>query len=106
SVASPPATVTPAAPRPPRVGLVTGSAAAALRRLCTIPPSHVRKAPPAGHVPAIVTRTEHEVEAVRGLRYRHPVAVKAVTHAQLVHGIDRDFERSMPRGLAARESLA
>ena len=46
------------------------------------------------------------MEAVRGLRYDHPVAVDAVTHRELVRGIDESFDHSFPRELLARRERA
>src|SRR5205814_76764 len=80
--------------------------AAATRRLCHLPPLHERPAKKVGHVPAIVTETEHEDASIRGLQYLHPVAVRAVTHAQLAAGIEKQFAHSFPTAHVGRESLA
>jgi hypothetical protein len=57
-------------------------------------------------VPSVIRRVEREVQAVRGLRYLHPVAVHPVTHAQLVRGLNRSFDHSYPRGLYVRRGRA
>ena len=111
-----PSAPTPSAPTPSasspstrheaRTPLITGSAAEAMQRLCTIPPRHKPKVRRVRHVPPIVSETEHEVESVRGLRYLHPVAVDAETHTRLVRGVNREFEHSLPQGHAARQTLA
>ena len=40
-------------------------------------------------MPAVVTRTEGEVEAVRGLRYEHPVAVVAVSRREMATRVEK-----------------
>jgi hypothetical protein len=49
---------------------------------------------------------EHEVEVARELAYLHPVAVDAVTHAELVRGIDQSFNHSFPRAMTAARGRA
>ena len=81
------------------------SAAAVRTRLCVRPPvpqsspAATEAAPP----PAIV-ETEHEVEQVRGLDFEHPVAVDAVTHEQLVQGLNQSFDHSYPADMLGRRS--
>jgi hypothetical protein len=77
-----------------------------MENLCRRPPLHVTPASPAANVPLVITTTEHQVEAVRGLQYEHPVSVDAITHGELVGGIDKQFEHSFPDGLMHRRGLA
>jgi hypothetical protein len=85
--------------------LVTGSAAKEMRKLCEGKPPPQPKTTPVRHVPPVVTETEQWVEQVRGLSYKHPVAVAAVTHHELVQGIDQQFATSFPTKQVARQSL-
>src|SRR5205085_11105389 len=59
------------------------SAAAEMARLCPKPQPPPRRISPAAHVPPVVARIEREVEAVRGLRFVHPVAVATVTSREM-----------------------
>jgi hypothetical protein len=71
-------------------------------RLCLRPPLPKPNPASPAPVPQSIRRVEQEVQAVRGLRYLHPVAVAPVTQAQLVRGIDQSFDHSYPAGLYGR----
>ncbi|MFN2543089.1 MAG: hypothetical protein ABR600_00765 [Actinomycetota bacterium] len=85
---------------------IVGSAAEAMARLCRRPPVNLPSAQPAKHVPDVIVETEHQVEAVRQLQYRHPVAVEAVTRKGLIAGIDQEFAHSFPVGQTDRRNIA
>src|SRR5205085_2491753 len=51
---------------PAGIDLVGPSASAAMHRLCHLPALHEHPVTTVGHVPDVVTETEHQVEAVRG----------------------------------------
>ncbi len=80
------------------------SAAAVRTRLCVRPPAPTPSPAHAGTPPDAILEVEHEVEKVRDLDYIHPVAVDAVTHEELVAGLDLGFDHSYPRDLMARRS--
>jgi hypothetical protein len=92
---------------PPSPGpQVMGSAAAAMAALCRRPPLDVERATPSKDVPDVIVSTEHQVEAVRGLSYEHPVAAAAVSHEELNAGLEVQFAHSYPRGQTDRRNLA
>ncbi len=112
-----PGSTTPSAPGSPSGGprlaftlppasIGARSADAVRTRLCVRPPSPAPTPARAGTAPPAVVQTESEVEQVRGLRYEHPVAVDAVTHDELVRGLDQSFDHSYPQDLMRRRSLA
>jgi hypothetical protein len=82
------------------------SAHAVQSRLCRRPPLPRPTPASPGPVPQAIRRVQQEVQAVRGLRYLHPVAVNAVMHQQLVEGIDQSFDHSYPADLYARRGRA
>ena len=58
------------------IELIGGSSAAAeMAKLCRRPAVHVPRAHPTKRIPPVIASTEREVEAARGLRFLHPVAV-------------------------------
>jgi len=83
-----------------------GSAAATMRRLCVPPASNAAKPAHAGATPPAIAQTEQEVEAVRGLRYEHPVAVQPLSAAQLDAKVLAAFNGSYPASFYARRTLA
>jgi hypothetical protein len=89
---------------PPATG--AEAAPAVLRRLCRRPPAPELPRASAGPVPDVIHEVEGQVEQVRGLRFEHPVAVDAVTHQELVDGLDQSFDHSFPPGLFGRRSRA
>jgi uncharacterized protein DUF955 len=82
------------------------SAAAALEQLCPKPPTPLKRITPMSHVPSVVSTTEREVEAVRGLPFEHPVAVAAVTRHQMASRIDKASVDTLPLGQIHRQGLA
>jgi hypothetical protein len=82
------------------------SAEAVRVRLCRRPPAPAPTPARTGRVPPVVTQVEHQVEAVRGLDYEHPVAVDAATHRQLVKGLDASFGHDFPGPMMRRRGLA
>ncbi|HXF36461.1 MAG TPA: hypothetical protein VNO17_04690, partial [Actinomycetota bacterium] len=91
-------------PSPPRE---EGSAYAALRALCRRPPAARERAPGGGGpTPPAIAEVERHVEEVRGLTYRRPVEVDAVTQEELVRRLEGSLHRSFPAGLYRRRSLA
>jgi hypothetical protein len=98
------ASVRPLALPPPTKG--RESAGAVQARLCRRPPLPNTKAARPAPVPKVIRRVEREVQTVRGLRYIHPVAVRPVTRAELVRGIDQSFDHSYPPRLYGRRGRA
>jgi hypothetical protein len=84
-----------------------GSAAAARAKLCDVPN---QTPPPAGRppegTPPDVAEVERQVEDVRGLRYREPVAVQPLTASHMATQVARAFDGTVPKELDARRSLA
>ncbi len=84
-----------------------GSAQAALKELC---PVSTQPAPsgvtPEGATPPEIRTVEQQTEEVRDLRFIHPLAVEAVTHAELVKELRSASEGSYPRDQYRRRSLA
>jgi hypothetical protein len=95
----------PESPSPVPTG--TGSAAAAMKALCEHTSSGGSSAVTAeGPTPPAIAQVEKQVEELRGLSFTQPVAVDAVTHAELVKGLEKSFDTSFPRALYERRSLA
>jgi hypothetical protein len=93
-------------PPPSPVATGPGSAAAAMRALCVPPsPTHGKEATP-GSTPPAVADVESEVQTVRGLRWRHPVAVDPVTQAQIAAKLTITFDATYPKTYYARRTLA
>ncbi len=82
------------------------SAAAVQSRLCVRPPQPPQPSPDAVPANAAISEVEDQVEQVRGLDYIEPVAVDAVTHEELVDGLEQSVDHSYPEDLMARRSLA
>ncbi len=82
------------------------SAAAVQQRLCVRPPQPPQPPPDAAPANAAISEVEDQVEQVRGLDYVEPVAVDAVTHEELVGGLEQSVDHSYPEDLMARRSLA
>jgi hypothetical protein len=110
NITKPSVPVGPASPVPtvslPSPGAGRESAEAVRARLCRRPPLPTPTPAKAASVPQAVRDVEDQVQTVRGLRYEHPVAVDAVTHRELVEGIDESFDHSFPRDLMARRQRA
>ncbi len=104
------ATPPPVPPAPETVAPVPagpGSAAAALRALCDRPPvQRERPVRPEGPAPPAIAEVQQQVEEVRGLRFRRPVAAEPVTREELVRRLREAFARSYPAALYRRRSLA
>ena len=99
----PPVRATAASPVP----TVTGSAAAAMKRLCEAPKvGSGSGVPPEGPTPPAIAAVEQQVESVRGLRYTAPVGVTPVTQAQIDRRLSRSFDKSYPQDFYARRSQA
>jgi hypothetical protein len=84
-----------------------GRALATLDRLCP----RVRlpggsSVPAEGPTPDYVRAVQREVSEIRGLDFTKPVPVDAVTHAELVEGLEGSFNASYPRALLDRRSRA
>jgi hypothetical protein len=82
------------------------SAAAAIRELCPKLPPAPARIRPSKHVPPVVAETEREVEAVRGLRFEHPVAVAAVTRQEMASRLDKQSADTLPVHQVRRQELA
>ncbi|MDP9342985.1 MAG: hypothetical protein M3Q23_13040 [Actinomycetota bacterium] len=107
----PPVTHRPTATAPPGptatpvpVPTGPGSAADALRRLCVRPPAPKESPATPGPAPSAIQQVEQEVQQVRGFQYLRPVAVDAVTHDQLVQGLEAPFGHDFPAGLLSRRT--
>ncbi len=83
-----------------------GSAAAAMRALCVAPKNGSKKPVRPGTTPDAIAQVEHEVEAVRGFTYDHPVAVDPITQAQMDAKLTRSFDDTYPADLYDRRTLA
>jgi hypothetical protein len=111
SSSSPPSATT-GSPRPsasPDIaaeGPIGPSASRALAKLCPSRPLGGGQAPAEGSAPAIVSRVEGQVEDIRGLEFMRRVPVDAVTHGELVSGLERAFDSIYPTAFLRRRSLA
>jgi hypothetical protein len=77
-----------------------------MTKLCPKPPTPSRRIRPTTDVPRIVARIEREVEAVRGLRFEHPVPVAAITRRQMAHRLAHAPTDAFPAGQFRRRELA
>jgi hypothetical protein len=93
-------------PAPTTDGVVGPSASRALARLCPNRPLGGSEAPAEGSAPPIVASIEKQVERIRGLDFTHRVPVDAVTHDELVRGLEQTFDAAYPAPLFHRRSLA
>ena len=82
------------------------SAAAEMARLCPKLPPFPKRIRPSANVPAVVAKIEHEVESVRGLRFEHPVAVAAVSPAEMTARVEKVSAQTFPVGQGRRRTLA
>jgi hypothetical protein len=102
-----PTMVSPGGSPPPAAKGITGpSASRALARLCPDRPLGGSRAPAEGNAPSIVSRVEAEVEDIRGLDFIRQVPVDAVTHDELVSGLEQTFDAVYPTAFFRRRSLA
>jgi hypothetical protein len=84
-----------------------GSAAEALARLCERPaPGPSESIEPDGPTPAAIEEVQRQVEQLRGLRFVDPVAAEPLTQPELVERLMGAIDRSYPKDLYARKSLA
>jgi hypothetical protein len=84
-----------------------GSAQAAMAKLCKYPPAKPAPAEASpGPTPPAIKQVEGQVQQLRGLTFTRQVPVDAVTHAQLVKGLEGSFDSSYPAKLYDRRSLA
>ena len=79
---------------------------AAFRRLCRHPPAKERKVTPAGAMPPAMRRVSREVEEIRGLRLKRPVAPEAITRRELAAALRSGLSRSFPRAMQRRRGRA
>jgi hypothetical protein len=94
----------PESPSPVPTG--AGSAAAAMKALCEHTSSGGSSSvAPEGPTPPAIAEVEKQVEQLRGLSFTQSVAVDAVTHAELVKGLEKSFDTSFPQALYERRSL-
>jgi hypothetical protein len=84
------------------------TAAAAIRALCVPPtlPSSTPTASGSPETPTEIEQVESEVEQVRGLTYLHPVAVEAVSDAEMDRRLTKSFDDSFPKELYDRRTVA
>jgi len=83
------------------------SAERAMQELCDYGPPPSSAPPPAeGPTPPAVAGVEKAVEDLRGLTFTKPVVADAVTHEELVDGLQESFDYSFPEELLGRKSLA
>jgi len=68
------------------------------------PPAPKESPATPGPAPSAIQQVEQEVQQVRGLQYLRPVAVDAVTHDQLVQGLEAPFGHDFPAGLLSRRT--
>jgi hypothetical protein len=84
-----------------------GSAAAAMRALCVPPtPTGGERAEAEATTPPAIADVERQVQTVRGLSWRRPVAVDPVTRARIASKLTRAFDATYPRAYYARRTLA
>jgi len=82
------------------------SAAQAMRALC-VQPTYASTEPVApGETPPDIAEVERQVEQVRGFEYRRPVAVQAITDAEMDAKLDAYFEGSYPKAFYDRRTIA
>jgi len=87
----------------------TGSAAAALERLCTVEPPKVDGAgsdvPPEGPTPPEIQQVMDELEEIRGFGFDHPVVAEPVTQREIAEGFRESLDAGFPEDLSERRSL-
>jgi hypothetical protein len=94
-------------PTPSPVPTGPGSAAAAMAELCEAPKMGSGSGvTPEGPTPPAIAAVEHQVEAVRGLRYTSPVAVTPLTQEQIDRRLTKNFDKTYPVDFYARRSQA
>jgi hypothetical protein len=99
-------TRSPDAPASP-VPTGTGSAAAAMKRLCEAPKvGNGSAVTPEGPTPPAIATVEQQVQTVRGLTYTSPVSVTPLTQAQIDQRLSKSFDKSYPTDFYARRSQA
>jgi hypothetical protein len=103
AVPSPTSSVTPS---PAEGGLIGPSASRALAALCPNRPLGGSQAPAEGSAPPVVATIERQVERIRGLDFTGRVPVDAVTHDELVRGLEQTFDAAYPAAFYRRRSLA
>ena len=59
-----------------------------------------------GPTPPVIAQVERAVQAVRGLRFEHPVPVEALTNAQLDAKLQAAFAQSFSTDQLQRRGLA
>ena len=94
-------------PSPSPVPTGPGSAAAAMASLCESPKTGAGSGvTPEGPTPPAIATVEHQVEAVRGLRYTSHVDVKAISQEQIDRRLTKNFDKTYPVDFYARRSQA
>ncbi len=94
-------------PEPSAAPSGAGSAAAALDRLCDTPtPPQSEGGTRHDPVPPVVTAIEAVVEQVRGLTFKHPVPVQALTDAQINDRLKEILASSVSADQLHRRGLA
>jgi hypothetical protein len=101
------ATGSPASPTPSADE--TGSAAAALERLCPLkapkPGSEDSSVPPEGPTPPAIQQVMDELEQIRGFSFDHPVVAAPVTQQEIAKGFRESLDAAFPVDLSERRSL-
>jgi len=78
-----------------------------MRQLCDTPPVTTEPAPAQqGPTPPVIAQVEKAVQAVRGLRFEHPVPVEALTNAELDAKLQAAFAQSFAPDQLQRRGLA
>ena len=74
--------------------------------LCTIPQATARPETSVRPVPPAIAEVADEVEEVRGLQFTQPVSPEAVSQSRIGSLLDRALDRSYPREMMERRSMA
>ena len=85
------------------------SAAAALRRLCTIPEPDLEgdsPVPEEGPTPPAIAATMRQLEQIRGFGFTEPVVAEPVTQREIAQGYLEYFEATFPEDYYERKSEA
>jgi hypothetical protein len=102
---TPPPTVPPqSSPSPVPTG--AGSSTEAMARLCIAPKPSDGKQKRAGDTPSDIAEIEDQVQTVRELRFRHPVAVNPIDDATMDRKLSKAFDQTYPRKFYARRTRA
>lgn len=91
----------------PRTG--PGSALAALKKLCTVPPPQVdggSDVPPEGPTPPAIAEVMDQLEQIRGFDFSQRVVAEPVTQAEIGQGYTKYLDQAFPEEFYARRSLA